>query len=142
MKRHRPVDDRRVAVFSHLIVHCGVGKAEHDRFIADERLIVAFAISDRVDVSVRQLVPDRAEVPLFIRALFYQLYPHIRQAHAESVIESDTAVGDRIAHSGHTAHILRDGEAVRIKTVYQFIRELKVRQRLNVGIHRKIHREI
>ena len=76
--------------------------------------------------SVRELVPDVVEIPLFVGGVFEELDPMVRNAHAEAVVEAESAVRRGLATAGHSGEVLCDGEGVGIDFANEGVGELEV----------------
>ena len=128
MKGDGAVNHRIVGILVHVRVHGGVCQTENQGFIANQSLVVAFHIGNRVFSGPAQahITPHLANVPLLVGHFFHSTNPHIGEAHAKTVVKADTAFLDGKAHAGHTGHIFRDGNSLGIHLTNQFIGKLQI----------------
>ena len=129
------VDDRVMADLVHVRVHIGICKTEDHGFVAYQSLIVAFHIGDGLFAGAAQahIAPHLVDIPELILSL-YCLDPHIGKAHAQTEVEADAAVLDGQAHTGHTGHILGDGDGLGVHLADQLVGQLQVGNGIGVGI--------
>lgn len=123
-----PVDDGVLVAFFHVPVHVLVHEPEGEGFIADECLVMGFGVGDGLFLvaSVGELVPDGVEVPLFVGSVFEEFDPVVGDAHAEAVVEAETAVFGRAAESGHAGEVFGDGESIGVDFADEGVGELEV----------------
>ena len=134
-----PVNHRIVAILVHVGVHVGAGQTEDHGLVAHQCLVVGFHIGDGILTGTAQahLAPHLVDIPEFILAL-YRPNPHIRQTHTQTVVKADTAVGNGQRHAGHTGHILRNGDGIRVHLTDQLVGKLQIGDGLGVGIEGEV----
>ena len=91
-----PVDHRVVGGLVHIRIHGSVCQAEDHGLIAHQSLVMTLHIGDSIFAGAAQahIAPHLADVPILVLLLLYSADPHIGQAHAQPVVEADTAVLD------------------------------------------------
>ena len=114
MEGEAAVDDGTFVRFLHVPIHLLIHEPEGEGLVADEALVVGLGVGDGffAVASVRKLVPKDIEVPLFVGGVFEQFDPMVGDAHAEAVVETESAVGGGLAAAGHAGEVFRDGEGV------------------------------
>ena len=142
MKRDTAEDNVRAAILSHRGIHLCIAKAEDDGLISNESLVVRLSVSNGllVRTAVNMLPPDPAHIPHFIGLILDVLDPKIGKTHCKTEVEAASALLDLHAHTGHSGHILCDGNCVRINLSDKLIRELKVGYCLNVCVEGEVIR--
>ena len=71
-------------------------------------------------------LPNLPHIPLLVGDLFEELDPEVGDRHTQTIIETDTAVIDLLAHTWHTAHILGNGYSRRTEVVHESVGEGEV----------------
>ncbi len=80
------------------------------------------------------VAPHLKDIPLLVGLFLYGFDPHIRQTHAQPVVEANAAVGNGQAHAGHAGHILGNGDGLGIDLVDPLVGQLQVGEGLGVGV--------
>ena len=70
---------------------------------------------------VRQCMYDVPYIPLIISLVLQELDPHIGDRHGQAVVEAHTTVLGWHAEKGHTRHVLRNCDDVRIQLVQEVV---------------------
>ena len=94
MEGNGPVDNRIMARLVHIRVHIGIRQSEDHGLIAYQRLIVALHIGDGFLSGSAQahIAPHFADLPILVPLFLDGFDPHIRQTHAQPVIEANAAI--------------------------------------------------
>jgi len=112
-------DDQYGRERTHLLIH----KPEGQRLVADECLIVTFAVSNALLAMspIRQCVDNITNVPLIVLFMLEKLYPHIRDGHRQSVIKSNACHFDGLAKKWHSGYIFRDRDHGGVKGAHRIV---------------------
>ncbi len=112
----------------HEPVHIGIDQAEDDGLVSHQCLVVTLGIGDGllIGTPVGGLPPDGRGVPLLIFLLLDQLDPEVGDVHRQAVVEAITPCLGRHRQSRHTAHLLGDGDCLRIDLVDQLVGQREV----------------
>ena len=124
MKRNAAIYHiRRMAVLE-MPVHVGVHEAEDDGLVANQRLIMALCVRDRLLVfaPVRHLEQNMPGFPILVFLLFDILDPEIRNTHRQTIIEAHTAVFYLRCQARHAAHLFRNSDCIRLHLMDHFVR--------------------
>ncbi len=102
VKRYTSVHQQRFIAFLHMPIHIGIDKAENYGFIAHQRLVVTFGVTDSffTQTAVNHLPIDMPRHPIFIFDFFDIFYPKIGQAHCHAVIKPIPPSSNDTANSG------------------------------------------
>lgn len=122
------VDDGTFVRLFHLPIHLFVHEPEGEGLVADEALVVGLGVGHGLFAiaSVRKLIPKDVKVPLFVGGVFEEFDPVVGDAHAEAIVEAESAVGGGLAAAGHAGKIFRDSEGPRKDFTDEGVGELKV----------------
>ena len=125
-----------VLVAGHVPIHLLIHQAERERLVTDERLIVAFGVSDGglAVAAIGERAPQLVEVPILVAAVFEQLDPIVRDAHRETMGESDTAFRNRPAEARHAGHVLGDDDGTRLDFPDELRGKLQIENRVIVRV--------
>ena len=115
-------------------VHLLVNQPENHCLVSDKSLVVAFDVRDGLLLvtAVGQLPENGCRMPVLILLLLEGLDPVIGDTHSHPVIEADTAILELDGKSGHTAHLLGNGDSVGIDSMYQEVGESEIGYRVGV----------
>ena len=88
-------------------IHVGINKAEYNRLIAHQCLIMTFGIRDGLFVlaTVGHLPEHAGRLPVLIHLLLDNLNPIIRDVHCHPIVKAVTSVMERQCQSRHTGHL-------------------------------------
>ena len=122
------VDDEVLAVFCHIKIHILVHQAESDCFVAHKCLVVTFGVSNGFykRQTVIEHVPHLVNVPLVVALFFENFNPKIGNTHTETVVETNSAIFDRSAKSGHSAHVFGNANRFWINHLHQRVGKLQI----------------
>ena len=131
-----PVDNRIVRGLIHVRIHGGIRQTENQGFVAHQRLVVAFHIGHCIlsGAAHTHAAPHTKDVPVFVTQVPYGVNPHIRQPHTQPIVESDAAISNGQAHTGHARHIFGNGHGHRIHLTDHLVGQLQIGDGLCMGI--------
>ena len=128
VQSHTAIDDQVLRAAIHIGVHLLVHQSESNRLIAHHSLVVALGVCHRAYIgqAVGHNLPNLPHIPLLIGYLLQEFDPKVGDSHTQTIVESDTAIVDLLAHTRHTAHVLGNGYSRRAEVVNQSVGESEV----------------
>ena len=116
VQRHTTIHHKVMICRLHVPIHIGIDKAEDDRLVAHQSLVVALGIADGllVGTAVRRFPPDSRRMPVFVFLFLDSLNPEVRDIHCHTVVEAIAAVFNLGSQAGHTADFLGNRDSVLI----------------------------
>ena len=138
---HGPVGHRAAHSAVHGVVDRRPHHLEEEGLAADERLVVALDVADGalLHPPVGQLVPDVADVPVFVADIADEVEPAVGDAHRHPVVETGAKILDRRGKTRHAADVLGHGEDVWPKGVDEAVGEVAVDPGVLVDLVAKVH---
>ena len=138
---HPPVHHRARAKHRHIRVHLRPHQAESQRLIPHQSLVVTLRIGNlrHGSQTVVHRGPKLGHHPILVLALLEQLDPIVRNAHRQTIIETDAARSRRSRHPRHPAHLLGNAQMhTRPHRCYQIISQRQIYQRIAVNLIPKV----
>mmetsp|Transcript_126990 Transcript_126990/g.301597 ORF Transcript_126990/g.301597 Transcript_126990/m.301597 type:complete len:383 (-) Transcript_126990:128-1276(-) len=125
---------------AHAGVHLGIHEPKGQGLVSHNRLIVGLCIGHHLlqVTTIGQRVANVAHVPTLVSDFLQQLDEHVRDGHAQTVVEAETAVLHGQADSGHAAHVLRHRQSAR----HQRVNEVVGQHEVDVGVNISIWAEV
>ena len=128
VKRNSPVHDETLRILVHRSVHLLIHQPEYQCLVPDKSLVVTLCVADGflILALVGQLPPDLAHAPLLV-ALFLQPFdPVVGDTHCHPEVEAQSAGLVWSRKPGHSAHVLGNGDGIRVYFLDQHRRKRQI----------------